>query len=89
MAGPFPWTPSNLPEGHYIRGVCQTCRDVRYVTRAMMLERVGDVPFSRIEGRLRCIARPNDKRGPACGGRMTLELGASHAIRDVNRTAHG
>jgi hypothetical protein len=30
-----------------------------------MLERVGGVPFKRIEHRLRCIARVNDKRGPA------------------------
>ena len=75
MPDAFPWTPSSLPEGSYIYGVCQTCRGLRYVTRAMMLG-VGDVPFMRIENRLRCIARPGDKRGPACGGRMTLELGA-------------
>ena len=76
MSDPFPWTPSNLPQGSYIYGVCQACRGVRYVTRAMMLERAGDVPFTRIESRLRCIARVTDKRGPACGGRMNLELGA-------------
>ena len=76
MTDPFPWTPSSLPRGSYIYGVCQACRDVRYVTRAMMLERVGDVPFKRIENRLRCIARVTDKRGRACGGRMNLELGA-------------
>ena len=76
MADPFPWTPSSLPRGSYIYGVCQACRGVRYVTRAMMLERAGDVPFKRIENRLRCIARVTDKRGPACGGRMILELGA-------------
>lgn len=34
------------------------------MTRAMMLERAGDVPFKRIEHRLRCIACVNDKRGP-------------------------
>ncbi len=49
---------------------------MRYVTRAMMLERAGDVPFKRIENRLRCIARVTDKSGRACGGRMSLELGA-------------
>jgi hypothetical protein len=76
MADPFPWTPSSLPEGSYVYGVCQACRGVRYVTRAMMLERAGDVPFKRIENRLRCIARRGDRRGPACGGRMDLELGA-------------
>ena len=75
-ADPFPWTPSNLPVGSYVYGVCQTCRERRYVTRAMMLERAGDVPFKRVEARLRCIARPRDKRGPACSGRMVLELGA-------------
>ena len=76
MPDAFPWTPSNLPEGSYIYGVCQVCRDVRYVTRAMVLEKAGNVPFKRIEDRLRCIARSGDKRGPACGGRMTLALGA-------------
>jgi hypothetical protein len=76
MTGSFPWTPSTLPEGSYVYGVCRQCRGVRYVTRAMMLERVGDVPFKRIEDRLRCIARPEDRQGFACGGRMDLELGA-------------
>lgn len=72
----FPWTPSTLPEGSYVYGICRKCRDARYVTRAMMLTKAGDVPFKRIEGRLRCVGRPDDKRGPACGGRMDLELGA-------------
>ena len=76
MAETFPWTPSDLREGSYVYGVCRACRDVRYVTRAMMLERAGDIPFKRIENRLRCIARTDDKRGRACGGRMELELGA-------------
>ena len=85
MPDAFPWTPSRLPEGSYIYGVCQTCRGLRYVTRAMMLERVGDVPFKRIENRLRCIARPGDKRGSACGGRMILELG----LRTVDTAGAG
>lgn len=76
MEDPFPWTPSSLPRGSYIYGVCRTCGGVRYVTRAMMLARAGDIPFKRIENRLRCITRRGDKRGPACGGRMLLELGA-------------
>ncbi len=76
MTGSFPWTPSTLPEGSYVYGVCRQCRGIRYVTRAMMLSKAGDVPFKRIEGRLRCVARPGDKRGPACGGRMELELGS-------------
>jgi hypothetical protein len=75
MADPFPWTPSSLPRGSYVYGVCRACKGERYVTRAMMLARAGDVPFKRIENRLRCIARVADKRGPACGGRMDLELG--------------
>lgn len=77
MPDPFPWTPSTLPEGSYVYAVCNACKGVRYITRAMMLEKAGDVPFKRIERRLRCIARPENKRGSACGGRMTLELGAS------------
>lgn len=76
MTGSFPWTPSTLPEGSYVYDLCRQCRGVRYITRAMMLDRVGDVPFKLIEGRLRCIPRPDDKRGPACGGGMDLELGA-------------
>lgn len=75
MSESFPWTPSNLPEGSYVFGVCQTCRDVRYLTRAMMLEKGGGVPFKRVEARLRCIARNGDKGGAACGGRMVLDLG--------------
>jgi hypothetical protein len=81
MSAEFPWTPSNLPEGSYIYGVCQACRERRYVTRAMMLERAGDVPFKTIESRLRCIARPQtNKPGPACGAQMTLELGGPRPL---------
>jgi len=76
MSEPFPWTPSTLPERSYVYAVCQRCSDVRYITRAMMLERAGDVPFKLIEGRLRCIGR-KEPRGPACGSGMTLALGAS------------
>lgn len=80
MREAFPWTPSNLPEGSYIYAVCMTCRDRRYITRAMMLERAGDVPFKSIEPRLRCIARPvSNKRGPACGRSMVLEMGGPRA----------
>jgi hypothetical protein len=74
MAEPFSWKPSELPEGQYVYGVCQKCGDVRYVTRAMMLEKVGDLPFNRIAGRLRCIGR-QEPRGPRCGGPMELALG--------------
>lgn len=38
-----------------------------------MIEKAGDVPLERIEGRLRCIERQTP-RGPACGGRMTIAL---------------
>ena len=78
MAESFPLTPSTLPEGSYVYAVCQRCSDVRYITRAMMLKRVGDVPFERIERRLRCIGR-REPRGRACGGDMTLALGTSGA----------
>lgn len=77
MTAAFPWTPSNLPDGHYVYAVCRTCREVRYITRAMMLDRAGDVHFKTIEPRLRCVARGANKRGPACGGRMELELGSA------------
>ena len=87
MAGSFRWTPSTLPEGSYVYGVCRQCRGVRYVTRAMMLEGAGDVPFKSIEKRLRCIARPENKRGLACGGQMDLELGARRE-EAANPAAH-
>lgn len=50
---------------------------VRYITRAMVLERAGDVPFKRIETRLRCVARPGNKHGPACGGAMEFGLAST------------
>lgn len=77
MPDAFPWTPSTLPEGSYVYAVCKTCREVRYITRAMVLERAGDVPFKRVEARLRCVARPGNKRAPACGGPMALELASA------------
>lgn len=68
-------TPSGIPPGQYVTAVCKVCGEHRYLTRAQMIERAGDVPLDRIEPRLRCIARPrSDKRGAACGGRMTLGL---------------
>jgi hypothetical protein len=68
-------TPSQIPPGQYVTAVCKACGEHRYVTRALMLEKAGDVPLDQIEPRLRCIARPrSDKRGAACGGRMTLGL---------------
>lgn len=68
-------TPSQIPAGQYVTAHCKDCGEHRYVTRALMLAKAGDVPLSRIEPRLRCIARPrSNKRGPACGGPMTLAL---------------
>lgn len=77
MPDAFPWTPSTLPEGSYVYAVCKACKEVRYITRAMVLARAGDVPFRSIETRLRCVARPGGKRAPACGGRMALELASA------------
>lgn len=67
-------TPSTLPAGSYVVATCAACGGHRYVTRALMLEKAGDIPIDRIAARLRCIERRGDKRGPACGGRMTTEL---------------
>ena len=70
-------TPSQIPAGQYATAVCKACGEHRYETRALMLERAGDIPLDRIEPRLRCIARPlANKRRAACGGRMTLGLDA-------------
>lgn len=68
-------TPSRIPAGQYAIAVCRTCGAHRYMTRGLMIEKAGDVPLDRIEPRLRCIARPPlARRGPACGGGMTLGL---------------
>lgn len=75
MTRKFGFKPSTIPDGQYAVGICLRCRNARYLTRALMLEKAGDIPLDRIEPRLRCVARPvSDKRGPACGGRMTLGL---------------
>lgn len=64
-----------VPEGSYATATCKVCGEHRYLTRALMLEKAGDVALEKIEPRLRCVARPqSNKRGPACGGRMTLGL---------------
>lgn len=68
-------TPSRIPPGQYVTALCKVCGEHRYLTRALMIEKAGDIPLERIEPRLRCIARTRrDKRGAACGGRMTLGL---------------
>jgi hypothetical protein len=66
-------TPSTLPAGGYVVATCRTCGGHRYPARALMIEKAGDIPLDRIEGRLRCIERLRP-RGPACGGRMTISL---------------
>lgn len=74
----YPWlmfTPSTLPEGQYVVATCQVCGGHRYPSRALMLEKAGDIPLDRIAPRLRCIERKTP-RGPACGGRMTIHLAA-------------
>ena len=73
MTQPLGFKPSEMGEGWYIRADCQTCRESRYLGRQMMIAKAGDVPVRLIEPRLRCVARPlSNKRGPACGGRMTM-----------------
>lgn len=67
------YTPSTLPEGCYVVASCQVCGGHRYPSRALMLEKAGDLPLDQIAGRLRCIVRKTP-RGPACGGRMTIDL---------------
>lgn len=70
------FTPSTLPAGSHVVATCQVCGGHRYVSRALMLEKAGDIPLEQIAPRLRCIARNGDRRGPACGGRMTIRLEA-------------
>lgn len=69
------FTPSTLPAGSYVIATCQRpgCGGHRYPSRELMLEKAGDVPLARIEARLRCFER-REPRGPACGGRMTIDL---------------
>jgi hypothetical protein len=75
------FTPSTLPAGSYVIATCKTCGAHRYPSRALMIEKAGDVSLERIESRLRCLRR-REPRGPACGGRMTVEL-ASVGHRDT------
>ncbi len=73
---PFWWRPSELPEGCNVAAGClkATCPGYRYLPRAYLIERAGDVPLRGIEKRLHCVERPlANKRGPACGGAMALE----------------
>lgn len=74
MAARFHWKPSDLPEGSYIIARCNDCGSSRYPSRALMIEKAGDIPIHLIEPRVRCIARKTP-RGPACGGGMTFDLG--------------
>lgn len=69
------FTPSTLPAGSYVIATCQRpgCGGHRYPSRALMIEKAGDVPLDRIEGLLRCLER-REPRGRACGGRMAIEL---------------
>lgn len=62
------FTPSTLPEGSYAVATCQVCGGHRYPSRALMLEKTGDLPLNQIAGRLRCIE-------PGCGNiGMSVEL---------------
>jgi hypothetical protein len=90
MSDRFALTPSQIPEGHYIVATCQRpgCGGRRYVTRALMLEKAGDIPLNLIERRVRCVERPRaNKRGPACGGPMEFEWGRGPAekVQTVGR----
>lgn len=71
------FTPSTLPEGSYVVASCTApgCGGHRYPSRALMLEKAGDIPLDQIAHRLRCIERKTP-RGPACGGRMIIDLAA-------------
>jgi hypothetical protein len=71
------FTPSTLPAETFVVATCTVCGGTRYPSRALMIEKAGDVPLERIEPRLRCIERRGDKRGPACGGRMTIGLAST------------
>jgi len=77
MPARFSITPSQIPQGSYILAICQRpgCGGHRYLSRAVMIERAGDIPLNRIERRVRCVERKTP-RGPACGGAMELEWGA-------------
>ena len=67
------FTPSTLPADGYVVATCRRCGGHRYPSRALMIEKAGDIALDRIEDRLRCIDRQSP-RGPACGGKMTIEL---------------
>lgn len=73
MPEPFHWRVSELPEGHHLMAYCRRCQGHRYLPRALLLEKAGDVPVNTIQPRLRCIERGRDKRGPRCDGAMDLD----------------
>lgn len=76
MPQPWWWKPSELPEGDSVIATCvkPNCFGHRYLPRAYLIKKVGDIPLHRIEPRLRCIERPRlNRRGPPCGGAMTLD----------------
>ena len=75
MRRPWSWRPSELPDGSSIMADCDRpdCLGRRYLPRAYLIEKVGDIPLFQIEPRLRCVERPRlNRRGAACGARMTL-----------------
>ena len=66
--------PSQLGAGHYVLAQCLTCREHRYLGPQFMIDHAGDIPIFQMSQRIRCVARPRDKRGPACGGAMELQV---------------
>lgn len=73
---PFWWRPPQLPAGCNVAAAClkATCYGYRYLPRAYLIERAGDVPLNWVEKRLRCVQRPlANKRSPACGRAMALQ----------------
>lgn len=62
------FTPSTMPADSYVLATCTVCQGHRYPSRALMLEKAGDLPLDQIAARLRCIE-------PGCGQiGMTIEL---------------
>jgi hypothetical protein len=75
MPEPFWWKPSEIPDGACVMASCvrPDCDGHRYLPRAYLIEKAGDIPLNQIQRRLRCVERPRlDRRAKPCGSGMSL-----------------
>lgn len=74
MSDRLQFTVDELDAERHVRAVCQRCGDTRYLIRPMLREMAPGQTLAKIEQRVRCISRLSNRRGPACGGRMEIDI---------------